>query len=799
MEASIAVGFSSDPINIAPLVGNWKKHMAKQFSLLPDRVFEIMRDKEALNALNLPAFILTENRKTAVREMIGGVLALQARSNAGRCKLFVGTKGSGKSTLMRIFIQIIGHLVPNIVPLYVDLDLLSKKEMIFGYTLTNMAKTAIEKRYPGIELGRLRQFTDLITEAKKHGFFVYICVDEVQELYKGSVFKKSSYISDTDIGELSSCGSYDDPGLVTLVSGSSAHVANLCFIKYEECENIKKKFPLYRNARSFNAGKYRTIYLNLEEMDDNKWKNFLFEFSENISSSPQTKHLFHFIAESNKLRSLLFKFTSGNFRDLLFVKEILENQFSSLNMKEKASEGVLFKELEPILKNNVQQLFNNLDPVQKVVARAVYMLTKDLITKEDPYFLPTIRPDVVRDFLIGFKKKVQEDKPTNNNSVESSISKDNSQQNESVDNSGGNTKENSTDNSNQSESAKNLILEQDSLLTIDSSNSNFAIIEQLEVLRFPHAILSYNPLMVARRDLIECASDMYGMATEKFFAFLDPSRNGNIIEGVMMEALVKKQGEESIKLVPKNNETESMENGLPEFRNEEFAKKHDLDLGAESLPILFTRPLSKYTQWRKNYSKRPFPNKIFYIPKDENDRQSALEKGLYCISPEDAQNVLFLGTFKSGTGCDCLFFDEKNKLYLLQIKWRSKNSRTQFSNLVKSFNALFDGINQDFEEKNSPTHSTKITKETASSTTWTPFKIKKLFPFAYHKKTKSTKGSNETEGVKDIELILITKNVPTGDANTKAYKKIFFIEQSSLKELSYFKKLPYTGRVFNDY
>ena len=50
-----------------------------------------------------------------------------APSNAKRCKIFVASKGSGKSTLERIFVQILGYFFPNCLAIYINHELIDTK------------------------------------------------------------------------------------------------------------------------------------------------------------------------------------------------------------------------------------------------------------------------------------------------------------------------------------------------------------------------------------------------------------------------------------------------------------------------------------------------------------------------------------------------------------------------------------------------------------------------------------------------------------------------------------------------
>ena len=225
-----AKGLAVDEIDITPIV--------ESLGLLPnDQLDELLAE-------------LVEH----VRNMTLGKHAANAQ-----CRLLLGAKGVGKSTLMLALEHVLARTLPRtVVTVFVDAHEAAKSRQ---QTPVDVACAAVLEKL-GLSLDPPKDPVALQHQLAANGLFAVLLVDDLHKLFKEATDINTQWMKELfAMGNLGPVTAPDTNAaarrLLVVATGSDAHLRALCFEKLPcSYPGIKQQFPLYPTSFDLNSTRY---------------------------------------------------------------------------------------------------------------------------------------------------------------------------------------------------------------------------------------------------------------------------------------------------------------------------------------------------------------------------------------------------------------------------------------------------------------------------------------------------------------------------------------------------------------
>jgi hypothetical protein len=173
----------------------------------------------------------------------------QLRGNSN-CRLLLGVKGVGKTTLLQCITIATAAFTNNVIPIYVDYKALLKQDRedllpseIICYACSNYGRDLKCNPYDIVEVMHL---------LRKNKIRILFIADEFQ-----TVYSVASKIGGPIIAQCLSIGNSTDGLICAVLSGSSAAMRDLCYCHLSD--DLIKSYPSYTSYASLNNSKYTIL------------------------------------------------------------------------------------------------------------------------------------------------------------------------------------------------------------------------------------------------------------------------------------------------------------------------------------------------------------------------------------------------------------------------------------------------------------------------------------------------------------------------------------------------------------
>jgi hypothetical protein len=233
---------------------------AKSFPPIPSilsssAVFDFVDKIGSLNRFNenLPP---SAHRSISHVRLMDTLLAQAACLLDGRWKgerglasaAIVGAKGIGKSTVLRMFACLGGHLVPGMTPVYISYA--ENTPLRTGSLMTTVKKL--------LDIPPTESLYDVI---RARNLRLFLMVDELDQVYRVSPQMSTFEHAVTTLYELAGLGDQASGRICTLICSSSPVLPLLITCDASHSPIHRSEFPLLSSTPNLNGQKYRTIRL----------------------------------------------------------------------------------------------------------------------------------------------------------------------------------------------------------------------------------------------------------------------------------------------------------------------------------------------------------------------------------------------------------------------------------------------------------------------------------------------------------------------------------------------------------
>ncbi len=201
--------------------------------------------------------------------------------NGVACRLIVGMKGIGKTTLLNTFATTVCPILfPTIIPVYITCRHDSESDdanricdnSVWDTIVKALQQRGILELDEVISLPNIKARNDMIIKKlQQHGKYVFLIVDHIDDLYRVSPTDTSSTIARNSLGDLAWLGNQCSGRFGVILCGSSASSPLLI-----TCHANREEFPMLRGAPNLNYQKYPTWRLPSIRLNDfNSFKPYL--------------------------------------------------------------------------------------------------------------------------------------------------------------------------------------------------------------------------------------------------------------------------------------------------------------------------------------------------------------------------------------------------------------------------------------------------------------------------------------------------------------------------------------------
>lgn len=182
----------------------------------------------------------------------------------------VGSKGIGKSTTLRTFVEIVGTVIPNIESVYVTFAGYNQGKhplgtMDVGDVCAQVLGVEPEKSVFG---GHIPTVDAIVNYLKKHDRYLFLVVDELDQLYLQRKDCEEKKVLQSTLGQLCSIGDREEGRVIAAVCGSSAALPQLITRSAVANEQMRNLFPFVSVSPDLNGDKFHALRFHVSPCND---------------------------------------------------------------------------------------------------------------------------------------------------------------------------------------------------------------------------------------------------------------------------------------------------------------------------------------------------------------------------------------------------------------------------------------------------------------------------------------------------------------------------------------------------